>query len=100
MTDFIEAYLRASTAEPDAQRSRGTLDHFASERSVIICIYYADNGARAYVSRPELFHVLADSRPHDILLVEDVEIAKGLRDSQVPLFLAELSTTFFYALAN
>lgn len=73
MTHFIRAYLRASTNEQDAQRARGSLDRFAHEHGVVICNYYADNESGAHLKRPELFRLLADSRPSDILLVEDID---------------------------
>lgn len=70
---FIRAYLRASTMEQDAQRARAALDRFAQERGVTICNYYAENESGAKLKRPELFRLLSDSRPLDILLVEDVD---------------------------
>lgn len=73
MTTFVRAYLRASTDEQDAQRARHVLDTFANERSVVICGYYAENESGGRLDRPELFRLLADSRPHDVLLVEDVD---------------------------
>lgn len=73
MTGFVRAYLRASTDEQDAQRARSTLETFAHERGVMICGYYAENESGARLDRPELFRLLADSSPHDVLLVEDVD---------------------------
>jgi DNA invertase Pin-like site-specific DNA recombinase len=73
MIYFVRAYLRASTDEQDAQRARSTLDRFAHERGVVICNHYAENESGARLDRPELFRLLADSRPADVLLVEDVD---------------------------
>ncbi|TPG87758.1 resolvase [Pseudomonas caspiana] len=73
MTYFVRAYLRASTSEQDAQRARGALDSFARDRGVVICNHYAENESGARLDRPELFRLLADSRPCDVLLVEDVD---------------------------
>ncbi|MBU4260706.1 MAG: recombinase family protein [Proteobacteria bacterium] len=73
MPFFIRAYLRASTDEQDAQRARSILDQFVRERGVNICNYYAENESGARLDRPELFRLLADSRPHDVLLIEDVD---------------------------
>ena len=73
MPFFVRAYLRASTDEQDAQRARGILDQFARERGISICNYYAENESGARLDRPELFRLLADSRPHDVLLIEDVD---------------------------
>ena len=57
MTHFIRAYLRTSTNEQNAQRARGFLDR------------YADNESGAHLQRPDLFRLLADSRP----LVEAID---------------------------
>ncbi len=73
MNTFIRAYLRASTDEQDAQRARTMLDQFACERGLVICTYYAENESGTRLDRPELFRLIADSRPGDILLVEDVD---------------------------
>ena len=73
MTPFIRAYLRASTDEQDAQRARGMLDRFAGDHGIVICNYYAENESGAHLARPELFRLLTDSRPNDVLLIEDVD---------------------------
>ncbi|HCP2271633.1 TPA: recombinase family protein, partial [Escherichia coli] len=39
-TNFVRAYLRASTAEQDASRALETIEAFARERGLIICSYY------------------------------------------------------------
>lgn len=48
------------------------LGRFAHEHNVIICNYYAENESGARPERPELFRLLNDSRPGDLLLIEDV----------------------------
>ncbi len=73
MTYFIRAYLRASTDEQDAQRAKSTLEDFAAERKLVICNYYAENESGAKLNRPELFRLLNDCHPRDVLLVEDVD---------------------------
>jgi DNA invertase Pin-like site-specific DNA recombinase len=70
---FIRAYLRASTTEQDAQRARSDLQAFASERGLTIAAYYVENESGASLKRPELFRLLADSSPGDVLLVEQVD---------------------------
>lgn len=70
---FIRAYLRASTDEQDASRARADLDRFAAERDLTIAAYYVENESGASLKRPELFRLLADARPGDILLVEQVD---------------------------
>jgi len=73
MPTFIRAYLRASTDEQDAQRARGTLERFVEDRGLVICNYYIENESGARLNRPELFRLLADCQPRDVLLVEDVD---------------------------
>ena len=73
MPMFVRAYLRASTSEQDAQRARDMLDRFALEHKVIICNYYAENESGTRLDRPELFRLIKDSRPGDVLLIEDVD---------------------------
>jgi DNA invertase Pin-like site-specific DNA recombinase len=82
MTHFIRAYLRASTHEQDAQRARASLDRFAHEHGVVICNYYAENESGAHLKRPELFRLLEDSRPSDVLLVEDIDRLSRLANAE------------------
>jgi len=82
MAMFVRAYLRASTSEQDAQRARNMLDRFAHEHNVIICNYYAENESGARLERPELFRLLNDSRPGDVLLIEDVDRLSRLKGDE------------------
>lgn len=70
---FIRAYLRASTSEQDATRARSALDAFAAERGLAIAAAYIENESGATLARPELFRLLRDCRPGDVLLVEQVD---------------------------
>lgn len=70
---FLRAYLRASTSEQDAHRARADLQAFATERGLTIAAYYIENESGASLKRPELFRLLADSSPGDVLLVEQVD---------------------------
>jgi DNA invertase Pin-like site-specific DNA recombinase len=70
---FVRAYLRASTEEQDAQRARAALDSFAAERGLTIAAYYAENESGASLKRPELFRLLGESQPGDVLLIEQVD---------------------------
>lgn len=78
---FIRAYLRASTSEQDASRARGALDAFAAERGLRIAARYIENESGAKLDRPELFRLLADSEPGDVLLVEQVDRLSRLSSS-------------------
>jgi DNA invertase Pin-like site-specific DNA recombinase len=70
---FIRAYLRASTAEQDASRAKADLDAFAAERGLRIAAYYIENESGASLRRPELFRLLSDCHPGDVLLIEQVD---------------------------
>lgn len=70
---FVRAYLRASTEEQDANRARQSLIDFAKERGQHIAAFYAENETGTRLDRPELFRLLADAQPGDILLCEQVD---------------------------
>jgi DNA invertase Pin-like site-specific DNA recombinase len=70
---FVRAYLRASTSEQDANRARSQLQSFAADRGLAIAAWYVENESGAKLARPELFRLLADAHPGDILLVEQVD---------------------------
>ena len=65
--------MRASTQEQDADRAHAELDAFAAERGLTIAAYYMENESGASLKRPELFRLLKDSRPGDVLLIEQVD---------------------------
>jgi DNA invertase Pin-like site-specific DNA recombinase len=70
---FTRAYLRASTSEQDATRAKGALDAFAKEHGIRIASYYVENESGASLQRPELFRLLDDCQPGDVLLIEQVD---------------------------
>jgi DNA invertase Pin-like site-specific DNA recombinase len=70
---FIRAYLRASTDDQDATRARADLDRFATERGLKVASWYTENESGAKLERPELFRLIADAHPGDVLLVEQVD---------------------------
>lgn len=73
MSMFVRAYLRASTQDQDARRARADLENFAAERRLKIAATYVENESGAKLARPELFRLLADAQPGDMLLVEQVD---------------------------
>ena len=75
------AYLRASTDEQDASRAREQVEAFAAERGLPIVGTYVENDSGAKLARPELFRLIADSRPGDVLLVEQVDRLSRLSDA-------------------
>lgn len=70
---FVRAYLRASTKDQDANRAADDLRRFASERGLQIAASYTENESGASLKRPELFRLLSDCQPGDVLLVEQVD---------------------------
>jgi DNA invertase Pin-like site-specific DNA recombinase len=70
---FIRAYLRASTADQDAERARDDLERFAADRGLKVAARYTEHESGAKLDRPELFRLLADCQPGDVLLVEQVD---------------------------
>jgi DNA invertase Pin-like site-specific DNA recombinase len=84
------AYLRASSLEQDASRAKAQVKVFAAERRLDIVGTYAENESGAKLARPELFRLLADSKPGDVLLVEQVDRLSRLTDSDWRKLRAEL----------
>ncbi|WEX76652.1 recombinase family protein [Sinorhizobium numidicum] len=70
---FARLYLRASTDEQDASRARAALEAFANERGLQIISTYIENESGTKLDRPELFRLLKDARPGDVLLIEQVD---------------------------
>jgi DNA invertase Pin-like site-specific DNA recombinase len=70
---FVRAYLRASTKEQDARRAKEELRLFGKERGLKIAAYYIENESGASLKRPELFRLLEDSHPGDMLLIDQVD---------------------------
>ena len=70
---FIRAYLRASTEDQDATRAKKQLQAFAKERGLKVAACYVETASGASLRRPELFRLLSDSEPGDVLLLEQVD---------------------------
>lgn len=77
----VRAYLRASTKDQDASRARDDLFRFAEERGLKIAASYVENESGASLARPELFRLLSDCHPGDVLLVEQVDRLSRLNAS-------------------
>ena len=87
---FVRAYLRASTDEQDASRAQAALDAFAQERGLKIAARYIENESGAKLKRPELFRLLADCRPGDVLLIEQVDRLSRLTEGDWRQLRAEI----------
>lgn len=73
MTSFVYAYLRASTDDQDANRARKELEEFAKSKGVRVAGWFVENESGAKLDRPELFRLLDNTQPGDILLLEQVD---------------------------
>ena len=89
---FVRAYLRASTSEQDATRARDQLRAFVAERGLKIAAWYTENESGAKLARPELFRLLADAQPGDVLLVEQVDRLSRLTTGDWEKLKAELTS--------
>jgi DNA invertase Pin-like site-specific DNA recombinase len=89
---FVRAYLRASTDDQDANRARDQLKTFAADRGLHIAAWYVENESGTKLARPELFRLLADAQPGDVLLVEQVDRLSRLTSSDWEKLKAELTS--------
>ncbi len=87
---LARCYLRASTDEQDATRARSAVEAFAAEHDLNIVGTYVENESGAKLARPELFRLIADSRPSDILLIEQVDRLSRLTAADWQKLRAEL----------
>lgn len=84
------AYLRASTADQDARRAEAALIKFADEHNLDIVSTYVENVSGASLERPELFRLLRDAKPGDIMLIEQVDRLSRLDDEDWGKLLAAI----------
>jgi DNA invertase Pin-like site-specific DNA recombinase len=89
---FTRAYLRASTEDQDASRAKGDLQAFAAEKGLTIASYYLENESGASLQRPELFRLLGDCQPGDILLIEQVDRLSRLNAADWERLKAEIAS--------
>lgn len=86
----VRAYLRASTKDQDASRARDDLFAFAEERGLKIAATYVENESGASLKRPELFRLLHDCHPGDVLLIEQVDRLSRLNAEDWELLKTEI----------
>lgn len=89
---FIRAYLRASTKEQDAARAKADLQRFVDDRGLRIAASYVENESGASLQRPELFRLLSDCQPGDVLLVEQVDRLSRLNAADWEKLKAEIAS--------
>jgi DNA invertase Pin-like site-specific DNA recombinase len=81
MNHLTRLYLRASTDAQDATRARAQVEAFAAEHGLTIVGTYLEHESGAKLARPELFRLLADSKPGDVILLEQVDRLSRLSDA-------------------
>jgi len=77
----IRAYLRASTDEQNAERARSELEAFVQEHGQQITSAYVENESGAKLHRPVLMNMIRESRPGDVILVEQIDRLARLNQS-------------------
>lgn len=71
---MIRVYLRASTADQNAERAKELLAQFIStEMNDRDVVYYVENASGTKLERPVLNQLLNESTENDVLLVESVD---------------------------
>ena len=71
---MIRVYLRASTADQNAERAKELLAQFIStEMNDSNVVYYVENASGTKLERPVLNQLLNESTENDVLLVESVD---------------------------
>jgi DNA invertase Pin-like site-specific DNA recombinase len=70
---FVRAYLRASASDQDPERAREDLQRFAKEKGLKVASWYVEQESGAKLDRPELFRLINDAHPGDVLLIEQVD---------------------------
>lgn len=62
-------FIRASTKEQDAERTKNELIQFAADHGHRITAFYIENESRAKLVRPKL---IEDAHEGDVILVEQI----------------------------
>jgi len=75
-----------------ASRAKEDLYRFAEERGLKIAARYTENESGASLKRPELFRLLSDCHPGDILLVEQVDRLSRLNAEDWERLKTEINT--------
>ncbi|WP_186080036.1 recombinase family protein [Burkholderia gladioli] len=89
---FVRAYLRASTDDQDAERARDDLQRFAADKKLRIASWYIENESGTRLDRPELFRLIRDCQPGDVLLVEQVDRLTRLNEQDWERLRGELTS--------
>ena len=96
---LARSYLRASTDEQDATRARAQIEAFAADHGLTIAATYVENESGAKLARPELFRLIGDSKPRDVLLIEQVDRLSRLTEADWRKLRAELDAKLIRVVA-
>ena len=86
-SSLSESFDRRARCQPCAEE----LKAFAAGRGLSVACWYVENESGAKLARPELFRLLADSQPGDVLLVEQVDRLSRLTTDDWRRLKAELT---------
>lgn len=70
---LIRAYLRASTQEQNANRTRKTLIKFVDGKCLKTASFYTENESGRKPKRPELMKLLDEASNGDVILTESID---------------------------
>jgi len=87
---LARAYLRASTSGQDATRAKAQIEAFADAHGLNVVGTYCEIESGAKLARPELFRLIVDSKPGDVLLIEQVDRLSRLTEADWRKLRAEL----------
>ena len=73
MTNTVRAYLRASSKTQDANRAREQVAAFALSHGRTDLAWYTENESGATLDRPKLMLLLEESKPGDVILLEQID---------------------------
>jgi DNA invertase Pin-like site-specific DNA recombinase len=76
----------------DRRSGRLQGESFAAERGLVVAGIYVENASGASLSRPELFRLIRDSKPADVLLLEQVDRLTRLTEGDWQRLLGELKS--------
>ena len=87
----IRAYLRASTADQNAERAKHELVEFAAANGQRITTFYIENESGATINRPELMRLIDEAHNGDVLLLEQVDRLSRLNEQDWATLKSQIS---------
>jgi DNA invertase Pin-like site-specific DNA recombinase len=69
----INVYLRASTAEQNAERARETINTFLNGYNLTANSEYIENVSGAQLNRPQLMRMIEESQAGDVIIIEQID---------------------------